>query len=345
MKHSVEKTETGFQCTVCKWNWKSRPTSDCPGVQRYEWGTAPDNLKTIGQLKKAGLKPNAPYRGIVQGGKGTYELFDMIDAIPFTPEEISAEKERKRRSRYITCKHCKREVRKEKWDSYWKACNKCLDGVIKAHYERERIEEELRQEEMEQMITKDRDEAILQARSWLALGDGGVILDTETTGLESDAEVVQVSVIGLDGQTMCNCLVKPVELIPEVVIGIHGITNEMVEDASSFEEIYPVLTGVLAGKSVIAYNADFDSRILAQSGRRYGLPVLPVKEWICAMEGYAQYFGEWSEYHGSYRWQRLPGGDHSARGDCIATLELIKRMASARLSTEVSEQPEAERIE
>lgn len=343
MKHEIVKTEIGYQCNVCKWNWKSKPVSDCPGVQRYEWGAAPANLKTAGQMKKDKLKPNGPKHGIVVINRNDWcPLYDLAEAIPFTPEEIAAEKERKHLSRYTICKHCKREVRKEKWDSYWEACDKCLDGVIKAHYERERIEEELRQEEMDQMIAKDRDKAILEARSWIALGDDAVILDTETTGLESDAEVVQVSVIGLDGRTMCNCLVKPVERIPEVVINIHGITNEMVEDASTFEDIYPGLAGVLAGKSVIVYNADFDRRLLEQSGRRYGLPVLPAKEWICAMYGYAKYYGEWSEYHGSYRWQRLPSGDHSARGDCIATLDLINRMASAKLSTEVTEQTEIE---
>jgi DNA polymerase-3 subunit epsilon len=42
---------------------------------------------------------------------------------------------------------------------------------------------------------------------------------------------------------------------------------------------------------------------------------------------YAEWFGEWNSYHQSFRWQKLQGGDHSALGDCFATLELIKRMA------------------
>jgi len=336
LDHVIVKNGIGYQCAVCKWTWKSKPASSCPGVQRFEWGTAPENLKTTGQLKKMGLKPNNKRRGVVNNGRGEFDLFDSAEAILFTDEEIKSEKERKRKARYRLCVKCKREVRREKWDSEWKACNKCLPAVIDAYYERQRINEELKQAELEQMITGDRDKAILEARSWLVLGDRCVILDTETTGLESDAEVVQVGIIGLDGRTMCNCLVKPVERIPDVVIEIHGITNEMVQDAATFEEVYSELTGLLAGKMVIVYNADFDSRLLEQSGRRYGLPVLPVKEWVCAMRQYAVFYGEWNEYHGSYRWQRLTGGDHSAKGDCIATLELIKRMASAKLSTEIN---------
>jgi DNA polymerase-3 subunit epsilon len=42
---------------------------------------------------------------------------------------------------------------------------------------------------------------------------------------------------------------------------------------------------------------------------------------------YAAYVGDWSEYRGSYRRQPLPGGDHTALGDALACLALIKAMA------------------
>ena len=47
----------------------------------------------------------------------------------------------------------------------------------------------------------------------------------------------------------------------------------------------------------------------------------------CAMRQYAKYCGEWNSYYNNFKWQPLSGGDHSALGDCRATLELIKRMA------------------
>jgi DNA polymerase-3 subunit epsilon len=46
------------------------------------------------------------------------------------------------------------------------------------------------------------------------------------------------------------------------------------------------------------------------------------------MHWYAQFVGDWNEYHGNYKWQRLPGGDHSALGDCRATLAVLKEMAA-----------------
>jgi DNA polymerase-3 subunit epsilon len=42
---------------------------------------------------------------------------------------------------------------------------------------------------------------------------------------------------------------------------------------------------------------------------------------------HAEWVGEWDDYHRSFRWQKLQGGDHSALGDCLATLEIIKKIA------------------
>ena len=48
----------------------------------------------------------------------------------------------------------------------------------------------------------------------------------------------------------------------------------------------------------------------------------------CAMLMYAEYCGEWSSYHNSFKWQPLNGG-HTALDDCLATLKLIQEMAEA----------------
>jgi hypothetical protein len=45
------------------------------------------------------------------------------------------------------------------------------------------------------------------------------------------------------------------------------------------------------------------------------------------MDWYAGYYGEWSDYHGRYKWQKLNGG-HSALSDCLAALDLLRDMAS-----------------
>jgi DNA polymerase III subunit epsilon len=151
-------------------------------------------------------------------------------------------------------------------------------------------------------------------------------LDTETTGLYL-AEIVQIGVINLKGEIILNSLVKPTISIPPEVTAIHGIRDESVRESPSFTDIYPEIVKALESKNVVIYNSDFDISILNYCCQLHHLAEL--KLWnrsVCAMEYYAQYYGDWSHYHKSYRWQPL-GGNHNAIGDCIATLKLIEAMA------------------
>jgi DNA polymerase-3 subunit epsilon len=158
------------------------------------------------------------------------------------------------------------------------------------------------------------------------------ILDTETTGLDGSAEVVQIAVVEPNGSTALDTLVRPRRPIPMDATAIHGITNLMVAEAPAFGDLTPKLTEILSGKTVIAYNAAFDRRMLVQSAR-LGDISLPPLVWECAMERYAQYIGQRSGRRGGFVWQRLPrppeyrGRKHQAVDDCHATLDVIRRMA------------------
>ncbi|ELA9868094.1 3'-5' exonuclease, partial [Vibrio parahaemolyticus] len=59
-----------------------------------------------------------------------------------------------------------------------------------------------------------------------------IILDTETTGLDSQAEIVEFTAIcAHTGKVIVNELVKPTCSIPAEATAIHGITDEDVKDA------------------------------------------------------------------------------------------------------------------
>lgn len=175
----------------------------------------------------------------------------------------------------------------------------------------------------------DQDQARAWAAKMLAMPDL-LILDTETTGLRGDAEVVQIAIIAGTGQVLLDTLVRPTRPIPRDASAIHHITDERVKDAPTFADIAPQLRALLAGQRVIIYNADFDIRMMEQSaaarGLTYEAPIF-AGEYEDAMEPYSAWVGSWSSYHHSYRWQRLPGGDHSAIGDCRACLKVLQMMA------------------
>ncbi len=121
---------------------------------------------------------------------------------------------------------------------------------------------------------------------------------------------------------------------------IHGITDADVADAPTIADLLPQLRRLMAGKPVTSYNLAFDSRTLGQSIAAVSLegPVdwrAPVE---CLMEMYAEWWGDWSDYHGSYTWQSLgtaldqcglhvDGQLHRALADAKGALELLRRMA------------------
>lgn len=181
----------------------------------------------------------------------------------------------------------------------------------------------------------------LVAAAWARrmVNSGFVILDTETTGLDPDDEIVQVCVIDHSGEVLLDALVKPTKAIQPGATNVHGIRSADLADAPPFVEVYPALEAAIKDRIVIAYNEDFDRRLLAQTVRRYGQRAIRVLRWECAMKQYAQYLGRWDTRRRSFSWVRLTmacgiekipvDAAHSAIGDCFLTLSLIQKMAAA----------------
>ncbi len=166
-----------------------------------------------------------------------------------------------------------------------------------------------------------------------------LILDTETTGLGSDAEICQIAIINENGDHLLNTLVKPKRPIPADATRIHGISNEMVANAPTYPEVHDIIKYLLTNNQVIVYNATFDRGMLHKSAEAWGLPKTDWKKiasWHCAMLEFAPIYGEWNDYRGSYKWQSLSTAAshykvtvknaHSALGDCLMTLAVVKAM-------------------
>jgi DNA polymerase-3 subunit epsilon len=179
-----------------------------------------------------------------------------------------------------------------------------------------------------------------QAKQWASdlLTDGNwAIVDTETTGLNPTAQICQVAV--LTPVTSWQILVKPTIPIAPEATAVHGITDDLVSHAPQFKDVFLDLLKEVGKRDVVIYDAQFDLRLIKQSLRPYGVQLaFPTSDRRqcriftnggsihCAMQWYSQWIGDWSDYHHSYRWQQLPGGDHSALGDCRATLRAIEQM-------------------
>ena len=182
-----------------------------------------------------------------------------------------------------------------------------------------------------------------QARAWLEAN--ALILDTETTGLGDDAEVVELALVDCAGAVLLDTLVRPSGPVPAEAAAIHGITDAMLAEAPTWSAIHARFCDLVEGRQVVIYSREFDTRVISQTARRYGLPapqgfdlVLDPGRIHCAMQAYARFHGEWNAEKGQYRWQKLSAAAaqqgvtvtnaHRALGDCLMTLGVVRAMAS-----------------
>jgi DNA polymerase III epsilon subunit-like protein len=198
-------------------------------------------------------------------------------------------------------------------------------------------------EEAVNELERDKRTAAQWARDLLAAGTF-VIVDTETTGLESDDQIIQIGIVDPTGAVLLDQLIKPTKPITNTAW--HGLTDDSVKDAPGFPAVHEAIRAVLDGKTFVAYNAPYDTRMLNQVCAQHGLAALRWAGADCVMEHFAAFYGEWNDYHGNYRWQKLKaaaahfgltwdGKEHNAVADCKMTLAVLKKMAAYKAEPQV----------
>lgn len=187
---------------------------------------------------------------------------------------------------------------------------------------------------------EDRARAIVAAKRWA--DEGFLFFDTETTGVDGSAEICDIAFVDIEGKTVFESLIKPTRPIPAVVTAIHHIDNDMVRDSPSFAVVLDPILDLCAGRLVVAYNMDFDCKMIVQSARAHGIILEPDTARLkCAMKLYATFRGLWNERRGSYKWAKLgeaanecgltPCGDlHRARVDADLGRQILLHMATAQ---------------
>jgi DNA polymerase-3 subunit epsilon len=167
----------------------------------------------------------------------------------------------------------------------------------------------------------------------IILNENTLILDTETTGLDSKAEICEITIIDSNGKPLINTLVKPINPIPEEAIKIHGITNEMVANSPTFIEIEDEIFNILYNKKIVIYNADYDIRLLMQCANDAKAFDTFRASSICVMKWYQQFTEstKWIKLTKACEHMKIDISDilaHRALADCNMTLRLIKTVNS-----------------
>lgn len=173
-------------------------------------------------------------------------------------------------------------------------------------------------------------------------------LDTETTNLpQFGGEAVEVGIVEESGEVVFSSLVRPVNAVSEKARQTHGITDADLAEAPPFADVYDQLRGLLAGRDVLCYGAEyFDKRILDNSCRLAGKAPIDAT-WYDLLVPYAALYGEWNDYHGSHRYQRLSAAVsqlgleidcelHRAAGDAMVLRALFRKLVQITSSVEAA---------
>lgn len=187
-----------------------------------------------------------------------------------------------------------------------------------------------------ELLSKDRNSGIAGSR----LDDlTYVVFDTETTGLlpARGDEVVQLAAVRIvNGRRvemeMLDTLVNPGRRIPPSSTDIHGITDAMVADAPTIEQVTRRFHKFVQGAVLVAHNANFDLAFLHRYAGRLGLrfdnPVLDTVLLSAVVFGAAQNHS--LDALAARLGVPLPEDmRHTAIGDATATAEVLLKLMPA----------------
>lgn len=170
-----------------------------------------------------------------------------------------------------------------------------------------------------------------KAKTWahhLVQQDNWVAIDVETTGLGTNAEVVEVAIVSASGDTLLDSLVRPHTRPEPAASRLHGLYSEELRDAPPFEQVHLVLVALLRRPIAVAYNAAFDQHALNYSCAIAGLPQIGCT-WACAMLRYEQWRGFRASLATACEVEGVSstGQHHRALSDAQHVWRLVRRMA------------------
>lgn len=124
--------------------------------------------------------------------------------------------------------------------------------------------------------------------------DDLLVLGLATTGLKDDDEIIEISLLNFDGESLFNEKIKPKINVSEEAYQIHGISRESLENKKNFSDINEKLIELVRGKILLTYNYEYTVRIFNQTASKYNLksPLLYINIMFCVMEAYGPIYND-----------------------------------------------------
>lgn len=178
--------------------------------------------------------------------------------------------------------------------------------------------------------------SIAQSVELLTETSGGIVIDIETTGLcDGEDEILQLSIVSESGEKLFDSYFRPLHKSWSAAQAVNNISPDMVANAPSIADKAVEIQKILnSADKIIGYNTYFDVNFMRAAGL-----IIPKRATVIdIMPTFAEIYGEWSDYHGDYKWQKLTTcaayyhfdwnsitmSAHNSLADCFATLHCFK---------------------
>lgn len=165
-------------------------------------------------------------------------------------------------------------------------------------------------------------------------------IDLETTGLDPESDrITEVGIVVLrfdsNKQKGYSELVNPGRTLPDHIVKLTGITDEMLKSAQPASVILPEFFEYIGDMDIWSFNAKFDMGFLASEANRLGIPYPPPSKSFCVMELTKSMFPGLPSYSlqsltDIFQIESQSGVSHRAGADAIKALQLWVAISSGK---------------
>lgn len=156
-----------------------------------------------------------------------------------------------------------------------------------------------------------------------------VVIDTETTGISITNEIIELSAIkykDYNPVAAFTTLVKPKEMIPQEVVDLTHITNDMVSNSPTIYQIMPAFIEFVGNCDIVGHNLLFDLKFVYKYGfkfhdnnRRYFDTLEIARKMVRGTQDFK--LTTLCSYYGIIR-----NDAHRSLSDCLATAMVYRRI-------------------
>jgi DNA polymerase-3 subunit epsilon len=160
-----------------------------------------------------------------------------------------------------------------------------------------------------------------------------VVVDLETTGgSAAEARVTEIALYAIENERIVgefSSLIHPRTVIPDFIVRLTGITNEMVASAPPFSDVADAVRGFIGDGVLVAHNVGFDAGFLAMELNRQEVGATLANKTLCTVR-LARHLAPGLE---NYRLHTVADhfgieivNRHRAGGDALATAKIFLKM-------------------